>query len=170
METTAAHDRLADEHARLAERRDVPNVFFVDACGSLVAHGEGAIDVWRVIEPHVARLVLQRCDELERAGCCSEAIDARYLLQLRVMAGGKGFAVIADEIRVRDAVRALTERYALTRRECDVAAQLIGGASTAEIAESLSIATSTVILHVKSIMAKTGSRSRSAILGRIVER
>lgn len=168
MGSTGTEQELT-ERIRVAERRDVPTVFVVDACGTLQSYPAGSLDLWAQLEPHVSRLVLQRFDELENEGACSEAIDGTVLLQLRAMTDGS-YAVVANEIRVRDALRDLTERYTLTRRECDVARLLIGGASTAEIAESLSIATSTVVLHVKSIMAKTGSRSRSAILGRIVER
>jgi DNA-binding CsgD family transcriptional regulator len=57
--------------------------------------------------------------------------------------------------------------YGLTARERDICHQVIGGHSTAEIAEHLFISTNTVQDHLKSMFAKVGVRSRGEMVARL---
>ncbi len=94
--------------------------------------------------------------------------DGSYSLQIVPLCGdGNGCALLLDPFAQRDPLHELDERYALTPREREVARLLIDGANTAEIAAALSIAPSTAVIHVKSILAKTGSKTRAAAVGRI---
>jgi DNA-binding CsgD family transcriptional regulator len=81
---------------------------------------------------------------------------------------GRYTAVVVEPFKARDHLRAGSRRYSLTRRERDVVRLLIGGSRTAEIADLLGVAPSTVILHVKGVMSKTGSRTRAEMLARIM--
>ena len=47
-----------------------------------------------------------------------------------------------------------------TDREIDILKELVSGASNAEIAEKLGLKESTVKMHVKNMLQKTGYRSR----------
>jgi DNA-binding CsgD family transcriptional regulator len=64
----------------------------------------------------------------------------------------------------------LARASALTPRETEVLRQLLTGASTRAIAGRLFLAESTVQDHLKSMFAKTGVRSRSALVARCVGR
>jgi DNA-binding CsgD family transcriptional regulator len=57
--------------------------------------------------------------------------------------------------------------YGLTARERDICHQVIGGHSTAQIAEHLFISTNTVQDHLKSVFAKVGVRSRGELVARL---
>lgn len=52
----------------------------------------------------------------------------------------------------------------LTGRELEVLAEIVGGATNAEIAQHLFIAETTVKTHVKSLLAKLGARDRVALV------
>jgi DNA-binding CsgD family transcriptional regulator len=169
------HPGLDDEQAvervraRLAERRTIPAVFFLDDSASLASYCHESLDLWEDISARVRSLIVAHRGTLDGNESVRELVGDRYSIRICRLVGQHGYAVLAESFRTRDPLRDLMERYTLTRREGEVARLLIGGASTAEIAESLCIAPSTVILHVKSIMAKTGSRSRTAVVGRIVQ-
>src|SRR5262249_50747277 len=61
----------------------------------------------------------------------------------------------------------LMAAYKLTERERDVTEQVLRGASTTEIAQTLSMTANTVQQHLKSVFDKTGVRSRRDLVGRI---
>lgn len=97
-------------------------------------------------------------------------LNSSYIVRVAPLRGelGEYTAVLVERFKARDHLSSGSRRYALTKREEDVLAQLIEGARTAEIAEVLGIAPSTVTLHIKSIMSKTSSRTRTEMLGRII--
>ena len=57
--------------------------------------------------------------------------------------------------------------FALTAREIELVNQLTSGAVTREVAQAMHVSEHTVQDHLKSIFAKTGFRSRSALLSAI---
>ncbi|MDM8083771.1 helix-turn-helix transcriptional regulator [Cellulomonas cellasea] len=61
----------------------------------------------------------------------------------------------------------LLTAYGLTAREREICHEVIGGHSTAEIAEHLFITTNTVQDHLKSMFAKVGVRSRGEMVARL---
>ena len=61
----------------------------------------------------------------------------------------------------------LRERYALTRREIEVARLLAAGRSNLEVAQALRISPHTARHHTESVMAKLDVRSRTRIRDRI---
>ena len=58
----------------------------------------------------------------------------------------------------------------LTRREREVAAQLVLGKTNREIAETLVVSTKTVEAHVSRILSRLGFTSRAQIAGWAVEK
>ena len=62
------------------------------------------------------------------------------------------------------------KRWNFTSKEEEVVAALLSGASTGEIAAQLSIAENTVKSHLKKIFEKTGARSRTELLARVLRR
>ena len=59
-------------------------------------------------------------------------------------------------------------RYHISPREVEVLALLLEGAKLEEIGEALSITTSTVQDHIKSMVDKTESRNRTELIARVL--
>jgi len=59
--------------------------------------------------------------------------------------------------------RMLYIRYGLTRRECEIAGDLVHGMSNDEIAASRYVSSRTVKFHVTNINRKFGTRNRTEI-------
>jgi len=97
-------------------------------------------------------------------------LDSSLVVRITPLGGclGNYTAVLVEHVRGCDHLSTGSRKYRLTRREREIVEHLIDGARTAEIAEALGIAQSTVILHVKSAMVKTDSRTRAEMLGRIM--
>lgn len=64
-------------------------------------------------------------------------------------------------------IRALGRRFGLTAREQAVARLLAEGASTGQIASTLSVSAATCRVHVRSLLAKTDTRRRDALVALI---
>jgi DNA-binding CsgD family transcriptional regulator len=79
---------------------------------------------------------------------------------------GRYLAVTVERVRARNVLQQAAERYEITPRERNVLAYLLDGMRIEEIADRLSIATSTVNDHVKSLIARTHSSNRSQMLAR----
>lgn len=158
----------AGTRERLVARRAAPGVLLVDGEATLNSFSPHAKHLWDRFEAALRALIaLHRC-ELERGEPVTTMLpDGSHSVTIVPLSAGRGFALLLDPFADRDPVRDIFQRYALTPREREVARLLIAGANTAEIAEALSIARSTAIIHVKSIMAKTGSKTRAAAVGRI---
>ena len=58
--------------------------------------------------------------------------------------------------------------HGLTPRESELLGHLIGGGDTRDVAQQMFLSTHTVQDHLKSVFAKTGARSRQALLSRVV--
>lgn len=166
---TMDEDTLDQVRGRLIERRAVPSIFLIDRNSELQSSTPGSSPSWTELAPTVLSVMRAHRYALEQGEPITTIADRRFLVRIRRLDGdAAAYVVICESFRTRDPLRDVGERYTLTRREREVARLLIGGAGTAEIAEALCISTATVVLHVKSIMAKTGTRSRTAVVGRIV--
>ncbi len=99
-----------------------------------------------------------------------QLVDSSLIVRVHRASGmdGAHFFVFIEEFMTRDHVSRASKRYMLTNREREVIQLLIKGARTGEIAEELSIALSTATLHIKSVMSKTGARTRTEMLGLIM--
>lgn len=60
------------------------------------------------------------------------------------------------------------QRFSLTQREQEVLAYLLQGMSSKEIANRMNVSPNTVKAFLRLIMIKTGTSSRSAIMGKVV--
>jgi DNA-binding CsgD family transcriptional regulator len=78
------------------------------------------------------------------------------------------YAVTIAPLRKSLDLAQVSLRYGLSAREADVLSLLSNGATTAEIADTLRIAQSTIRDHIKKILGKTASRSRAQLLSRIL--
>ncbi|MEV6978112.1 LuxR C-terminal-related transcriptional regulator [Kitasatospora sp. NPDC093806] len=83
--------------------------------------------------------------------------------------GGEGVqvALSVGPAAPSDQVSRLIHSYGLSERECEVLAQVLRGASTAQISRSLSLSPYTVQDHLKAVFDKTGVRSRRELVGQV---
>jgi DNA-binding CsgD family transcriptional regulator len=81
---------------------------------------------------------------------------------------GAEMAVTISRTTPEDRIDLFARSHGFSQQEARVLDQLAVGHDTREVAEALSIAESTVQEHLKSIFAKTGMRSRAAVVARAV--
>lgn len=81
--------------------------------------------------------------------------------------GGRRAAVIIEPAHPAQISSLLMVAYGLTNREQDVTRLVLQGASTAQIAEELSVSPHTVQQHLKNIFEKTEVHSRRDLVGKI---
>ena len=81
---------------------------------------------------------------------------------------GDEIAVTISRTTPEDRIDLFARSHGLSRQEGRVLDQLTVGYDTRQVAAALSIAESTVQEHLKSIFARTGVRSRSAVVARAV--
>ncbi len=81
---------------------------------------------------------------------------------------GPEIAVTISRTTPEDRIDLFVRSHGLSQREARVLEQLAAGHDTRTVAKTLSMAESTVQEHLKSIFAKTGVRSRAALVARAV--
>jgi DNA-binding CsgD family transcriptional regulator len=81
---------------------------------------------------------------------------------------GRDIAVTIEITAPADRAALFARAHAFTPRENEVLGLLIGGADTREVAQQMFLSGHTVQDHLKSIFAKSGTRSRRALLSRVV--
>jgi DNA-binding CsgD family transcriptional regulator len=84
-----------------------------------------------------------------------------------VASGSRRAAVIVEPAHPTRITPLLMIAYGLTQREQEVARLVLGGNSTAEIAERLVVSPHTIQEHLKKIFQKTGVRSRRELVGKV---
>jgi DNA-binding CsgD family transcriptional regulator len=99
-----------------------------------------------------------------------ELDGTRFIVRISAMQsdGPWRYVAIAEPRGTRGPLLDAMDRYGLTRRELDVLALIVQGASSREIARVLSIVPATVQDHVRSLCEKTGSRRRAELLARVL--
>jgi len=81
---------------------------------------------------------------------------------------GRRVALAAERFRPRRDLRWAQRAFALSPRESEILRHVIRGSATPQIADDLSIAESTVVAHIKSLLAKTKASNRAAMVGRVL--
>ena len=81
---------------------------------------------------------------------------------------GRDVAVTIEATTPADRAELFARAHGLTRRESELLGHLIAGGDTRYVAQQMFLSTHTVQDHLKSVFAKTGTRSRQALLSRVV--
>jgi DNA-binding CsgD family transcriptional regulator len=87
-------------------------------------------------------------------------------LTLRAARIGTDIAVTIEESTPAERLDLFTRASALSRRESELLTHLVSGADAREIASRMFLSEHTVQDHLKSVFAKTQTRSRRAVLAR----
>lgn len=87
-------------------------------------------------------------------------------LTLRAARLGADIAVTIEESTPAERLDLFARAHCFTARESELLSHLVSGADTREIAGRLFLSEHTVQDHLKSVFAKTGTRSRKALLAR----
>lgn len=97
-------------------------------------------------------------------------LDRSTIVRISPVNGGIGMytAVFVEQFRYRDDLAKIVKKYRITRREAQILRLLIAGKTTTELAAHLGIAISTVVHHIKTMMSKTHSRTRTELLGKVM--
>lgn len=175
--------QAAPEHARMAQQRAVPAIFIVDGSLRLVSYRQDPHERRRdcIVEPTMQQLpeLVERTVKVlldgRRLGedphaVLSAAPNASVLVRVVPLDGAEEglYAVLVERFQTRQTLKALAERYALSKREHEALALVVQGAKNTEIASRLQIAESTAVFHVKRLMAKTGARNRTELVAKVV--
>jgi DNA-binding CsgD family transcriptional regulator len=190
----AATRRFLDEHggalthwivdgaAPQWRRNSAPVVFVIDEQLRPVLAEEPALDdsplhaLYRPrhgqAPPLLAGTLTQLVGELAaspRGAAVSRALPFAFVRLARLVGGSSPFFLVSVEPARRRAtvLRAMT-RYGLSRREGQVLGEVLRGASSTEIGESLSISGSTATFHLKQLLRKTNSRNRTELTSRVL--
>ena len=80
--------------------------------------------------------------------------------------GASDIAVSIEPAAPGDRVAVFARACGLSRREAELLGHLVAGADTREVARQMFVSGNTVQDHLKSVFAKTATRSRRALLAR----
>jgi DNA-binding CsgD family transcriptional regulator len=126
------------------------------------------------LRPEIDEILARLLDDVER----EESFEARLVLldedrsfRLSPLASVDEplFALVVETDRNADSIARATKRFQLTRRQSEVLTLLIQGASAAEIAQALFLSEYTAQGYIKSLLSKTGSRNRAAMVAKVLD-
>jgi DNA-binding NarL/FixJ family response regulator len=151
------------------------NIVYGDwtAMQTLLGASEDRQEQLRRLPPPVETAVRQVLDGWRDGSPAEEAVVPilpEVVLRVSRLTGDDShYVALFFETRARrDDVAHAAERYALTKREVEVLALLLRGATPAEIAEHLTIAETTVGDYTKQLLRKTGAKNRADMVARVL--
>ncbi len=166
-----------------AEDATLPNLLIVDARWHVVLFA--ATDIWAAaigFEPAIGQAIPEALQFVIDAALGERNIDRSTVFCARfspwpeiavtmhaVTTGHEPLlALSAQRFRARRNLRHAQRSYGLSPRELEILRHVLGGSGTSQIAIALSIADSTVVAHVKSLLIKTKAANRAALVARVL--
>jgi DNA-binding CsgD family transcriptional regulator len=121
------------------------------------------------LEPF-AQALIAKCERTSERHAIAFIDDDRFA-RVTVLDGNAGriYALTLEHDRKRDNLGRAARRYALTKRELQVLAFILEGASAHEVAAAMHIAETTVQGYYKRLLSKTQSRNRPAMVASVCE-
>jgi DNA-binding CsgD family transcriptional regulator len=173
---SASIGRHSDEAAhvrritRISQRREAPRFLICDAFMNLI-FASPEIDL-ALSSKETLALLAHPCQE-SRAGKATvfHTYDNETVLRIipldAALAGC--VAIFVDSFSHRGSIFEAAKTFGLTKRESEVLQLLVRGKTNSEIAETLSVAESTVGDHVKSVMRKAKTSKRVELISRVFD-
>jgi DNA-binding NarL/FixJ family response regulator len=114
-------------------------------------------------------VAVRRCHHLARQAI--HVTDNEHILRLIPLMGGEvpSVGIQIEAYRRHTSYADAAKTYRITNREMEILQLLLTGASNAQIAQALYIAPSTVAYHVKSLMKKTKTTKRTALMSKFTK-
>ncbi len=156
--------------ARL-QRRDAPKFFIVNRSGQVEFSSPNLVNS-KLLGASLAHLRERKLAGAFREPAYEE-LGAGLMLRVVPLTGElDGYvAAFLEDIGARSNSLALaSKRFKLTNRESEVLGFILKGYSSPRIAADLFISEGTVGDHVKNILRKAGTKSRSELLVRVLDR
>jgi DNA-binding CsgD family transcriptional regulator len=121
----------------------------------------------------VSELIATDCslaDNSLRPVSCVVMRDGGRTLRFSPMSGpdGRLYALVMETDVHAGMLARIARSYSLTRRQTEVLALVLDGASASDVARALVISEYTAQGYVKSLLAKTGSRNRAAMVAKVL--
>jgi DNA-binding CsgD family transcriptional regulator len=124
------------------------------------------------LRPELAAIVSRLIERHGSSGSSSHLVmrDGGRTLRLSPLAGPDGdlFALVMEADAQADTLARCAMQYRLTRRQAEVLALVLDGASASDVAHALVISEYTAQGYVKSLLAKTNSRNRAAMVAKVL--
>jgi DNA-binding CsgD family transcriptional regulator len=125
------------------------------------------------LRPEIESMAAKLIEDSKHASEAAQValLDADRVLRLSRLVGSEEtlYALIFGANHNRDSLVRAAVRYTLTRRQCEVLALILEGDSVGEIADALCITENTVQGYVKSLLSKTKSRNRPAMVAKVLD-
>jgi DNA-binding CsgD family transcriptional regulator len=108
------------------------------------------------------------------AGVDDESIallDGNCVMHLSPLIGtvnNKMYAVVIEADRNDDVIARAVARFHLTKRQIDVLLHVLDGANAAEVARALHLSEYTAQGYIKTLLVKTNSRNRAAMVAKVL--
>lgn len=147
----------------------VPSTEEDEALAALVAEANGSLPVF--LRPTVRRMTAVACDDTapERIALAQGSLLVRVIpILVTTVAPVRLCVVLLERYHSRDYLSYAVKRFGMSRREQEVLKLALDGQSAAEIADALSIATSTAEDHLRRLLIKTGARNRADMIARVL--
>jgi len=90
-------------------------------------------------------------------------------LCLKQTSNDRGVLIVLEPLRQKPSVRAARDMYGFMKREQTVVEDLLLGRTNKEIANNLGISLPSVKAHLKQIMRKTNTTTRTGVLAQILQ-
>ena len=153
----------------MLKRRALPRFFILNRSGGVEFASPNLVDADLIARSK--QLLVSLTDDAEPPEPVFERYGEGMMLRVFTLSGDlDGYVAVFIEDAGPDALTLASERFALTPREREVLRYILKGFSNARIAESLFISEGTVGDHVKKVLRKTRTNSRSELVVRVLDR
>lgn len=142
--------------------------------GGLSAHTKALmLDDDGSLRPDIRSRVASMIDELVSGNADERRIillGEKHTIRLSPLFGSeeKAFGIIVEADRDCNSISRAAGRFSLTKRQAQVLALVLEGAGAAEIARALTISEYTAQGYLKSLLSKTASRNRAAMVAKVL--
>jgi DNA-binding CsgD family transcriptional regulator len=119
-------------------------------------------------------MLIEALNHREDSKALHAVLDVGSVMRLSPLLGPadgpaeKMYAMVIEADRNQECVARAVSRYQLTNRQTEVLLHVLDGANAGEVARAVRISEYTAQGYVKTLLTKTGSRSRAAMVAKIL--
>jgi DNA-binding CsgD family transcriptional regulator len=126
------------------------------------------------LRPEVESVVSELIDDVDRGSASDRLLaivegDCVMRLSPLIGSGDRVYALVIEADRNDDCIARAASRYRLTSRQIDALIHVIDGANAGEVAQALNISEYTAQGYIKTLLVKTDSRNRAALVAKVLD-